>query len=58
MEERAMGKVIFGDPGASAAEYGLIAGISMLAAIIGFQSVGIALAAIAQTAAVSLSLSM
>lgn len=53
-----MERVIFGPPGASAAEYGLFASLSMLAAIIGFHSVGITLAAIAQTAAVSISLTM
>ena len=53
-----MGKMIFGDACASAAEYSLIASISMLAAVVGFQTVGITLAAITQAAAVSISLSM
>jgi Flp pilus assembly pilin Flp len=58
MEEPAMVKLIYSDAGASAAEYGLIAGLSLLATIAGLQSVGITLAAIVQTAAVSLSLSI
>ena len=53
-----MEKMIFGQAGASAAQFGLFASLSMLAAIIGFHSVGITLAAVAQTAAVSISLTM
>ena len=53
-----MGNMISGDASASAAEFSLIASISMLAAVVGFQMVGITLAAITQAAAVSISLSM
>jgi len=58
MEEPAMRKLIFGKAGASAAEYGLIAGLSLLATVAGLQSAGITLAAIVRTAAVSISLSI
>lgn len=53
-----MVKLIYSDAGASAAEYGLIAGLSARATIAGLQSVDITLAAVVQTAAVSLSLSL
>jgi len=58
VEESVMEKVIYSDPRTSAAEYGLFTSLSMLAAIAGFQSIGITLAAMAQMAAVSLSFSM